>query len=83
MRKPWVRSLSVICGGSGGRRWDSVGGWTSVEREGTEIGLGVGEGGVEIDEERNPMVIGVAGFLEDPTVIGVNALVEAMFGTAR
>lgn len=83
MRRPWVRSLSVICGGRGGRKWDSVGGWTSVEREGTEIGLGAGEGVVGIDEGRNPMAIGVAGFLEDPTVMGVDALVETMFGIAR
>ena len=59
-----------------------MGGWTSVEREGTEIGLGVGEGR-GIDEERDPMLMGVAGLLEDPTAIGVDTLVETMFGMTR
>lgn len=63
--------------------WDSAGRCTSVEREGTEIGTGVGEEGVRIDEEREPMLIGVAGFLENPTVMGVELLVEAMLGMAR
>ena len=43
----------------------------------------MGESGVGIDEERDPMLIGVAGFLEDPTVMGVETLVETMLGIAR
>jgi len=53
-----------------------------VERDGMGMGLGVGEG-AGIDEEREPMLIGVAGFLEDPTAIGVDTLVKTMFGMAR
>ena len=60
-----------------------MGGWTFVECGGMEVDLGVGEGGVGIDEERDPILIGVAGFLENPTVMGVGALVERMFGMAR
>lgn len=61
----------------------SLKGWTSVEREGTDIGLGAGEGGIGMDEERDPMLIGVAGLLEDPTVIGVETLFETTFGITR
>ena len=50
--------------------------------EGTEIGLGVGEG-VGIGEERKPILTGVAGFLEELTVMGVDTLVDTMFGMAR
>lgn len=64
-------------------RWDSVERCTLLEREGAEIGLGVGEGGIRIDEERDPILIGVAGFLEDPTLMGVEALVETMLGMTR
>ena len=64
-------------------RWDSVGRCISVEREDTEIGLGVGEGGIKTDDERDPMLMGVAGFLEDPTLMGVETLVETMLGMAR
>ena len=63
--------------------WDSVGRCTSIEREGTETGLGAGEGGMKIEEERDPILIGVAGFLEDPTLMGVETLVETMLGMAR
>lgn len=62
---------------------NSVGGWTSAEREDTGIGLGVGEDGVGMDEERDPMLIGVAGFLEDPIVMGVETLLETTLGMAR
>jgi hypothetical protein len=80
---PRAVSLSVVRVGSSMRgRLDSVGGWTSVEREGTEIGLGVGEGR-GMDEERDLMLMGVAGLLEDPTAIGVDTLVETMFGMTR
>jgi len=82
VRKPRARSLPVVCGGSSVREWGSVGGWTFVEREGVGIGFGVGEGG-GMDEEREPMLIGVAGFLEDPTAMGVCALDMTMFGMAR
>lgn len=81
--KPWERSLSAVCRGINARRWDSVDEWIPVEREGTEMGVGVSEGGVGIDEERDPMLIGVAGFLEDPTAMGVETLVETMLGIAR
>ena len=47
-----------------------------------EIGLGVGEG-AGMDEEREPMLIGVAGFLEVPIVMGVGTLDRTMFGMAR
>jgi hypothetical protein len=47
------------------------------------VGVGEGEGGMGIDEERDPMVIGVAGFLEDPTVMGVETLFGTTFGMAR
>ena len=63
--------------------WDSAVRCTSAEREGTETGLGVGEGGIKIEEERDPILIGVAGFLEDPTLMGVETLVETMLGMAR
>jgi hypothetical protein len=80
---PRAVSLSVVRVGSSMRgRSDSVGGWTSVEREGTKIGLGVGEGR-GMDEERDPMLMGVAGLLEDPTAIGVDTLVKTMFGMTR
>lgn len=61
-------------------------GWDSAARrtsEGTEIGVGVGEEGVRMDEEREPMLIGVAGFLENPTIMGAEPLVEVMLGMAR
>lgn len=64
-------------------RWDSVGRCTSVERGGTKIGLGVGEEGIRTDEERDPILMGVAGFLEDPTLMGVETLVETTLGMAR
>ena len=82
MRKPRDRSLLEVCGGSSACRWGSVGGWTLVERDGVGMGLGKGEGG-GIDEEREPMLMGVAGFLEDPTVMGVGALDRTMFGITR
>lgn len=53
--------------------WDSLGL--------AEIGLG--GGGIGIAEERNPILIGAPGFLEVPTVTGVDALVETMFGITR
>ena len=53
-----------------------------MKREGTEIGLGVGEG-VGIGEERKPILTGVAGFLEELTVMGVDTLVDTMLGMAR
>ena len=65
------------------RRWDSMGRCGSIAREGTEISLGVGERGVGIDEERDPMLIGVAGFLKVPTVMGVETLVEMTLGMGR
>lgn len=46
------------------------------------MGLGVDDG-VRMDEEREPILMGVAGFLEDPKVMGFAALVETMFGMAR
>ena len=82
MCKPRVRSLLGTCGGSGARRCGSVGGWTPMGREGMGIGLGVGEGG-GIDEEREPILMGVAGFLEGPTMMGVGTLVRTMFGMPR
>lgn len=54
-----------------------------IEREGVEIGLGVDEDGVGTDEERDPILIGVAGFLEIPIAIGVDTLADTVFGTAR
>ena len=63
-------------------RLDSVGGWTSAGREDADIGLGV-EDGVRMGDERDPMLIGVAGFLEDPIVMGVGALLETTLGMAR
>ena len=54
-----------------------------MEREGAEIALGVGEGGMGMDEERDPTVMGVGGFLEDPTAIGVETLAVTTFGIAR
>ena len=53
-----------------------------MEREGMGIGLGVCDG-AGIEEEREPMLIGVAGFLEDPTAMGVGALVRTIFGITR
>lgn len=78
-----VTSLSEVTGCRGVDSWDSVGGWVLAECEGTEMGLGDGEGGIGIDEERDPMLIGVAGFLEVPTVMGVDPLTETMFGITR
>ena len=46
------------------------------------MSFGVGEG-AGIDEERELMLMGVAGFLEDPTVMGVDTLANTMFGMAR
>ena len=84
MYKPWDSSLPVICEWSSACACDPVGGWTSVEREGMEIALGAGVGeGARVDVGRGPMLRGVAGLLEDPTVMGVDALVETMFGMAR
>ena len=82
MCKPRVGSSLVVRGGSGVRRWGSVGIWTLVEREGVGMVLDVGEG-AGMDEDREPMLIGVAGFLEVPTVIGVGTLDRTMFGMAR
>lgn len=64
-------------------RWDSAGRCTSAERGGTEIGLGVGEEGTRTDEERDPILMGVAGFLEDPTLMDVETLVETTLGMTR
>ena len=36
-----------------------------------------------IGEERKPILTGVTGFLEEPTVMGVDTLVDTMFGMAR
>ena len=47
------------------------------------MGVGVGEGGIWIDEERDPMLMGVAGFLEVPTEMGVETLTVMIFGIAR
>jgi len=77
--KPRVRSPPGVCGGSGTRRWGSAGGWILVKREGVGIEVGVGEGG-GMEEDREPMLIGVAGFLEDPTVMGVGVPGRTMFG---
>jgi hypothetical protein len=60
-----------------------VGGCTSVERESTEVGLGVDDEGGRMDEERDPILMGVAGLLEGPTLMGVEALVETMLGMPR
>lgn len=76
MCKPWIRSLSIVCEEGKAPRWGSV------ERDDTEIGLGVGEG-ARIDEEREPILIGVAGFLEGLMAMGVDTLVDTMFGMAR
>ena len=42
----------------------------------------MGEGLIGTDEERDPMLIGVAGFLENPAEIGVGTLAVTMFGIA-
>jgi hypothetical protein len=65
------------------RGWSSVGRWAVVGREEAEKGRGVGVGGIGTDEERNPILIGVGGFLEDPTEMGVETLAVTMFGIAR
>ena len=62
--------------------WDSVGSCTSVVRGGTKTGLGVEEC-IRTDEERDPILMGVAGFLEDPILMGVETLVGTMLGMAR
>lgn len=52
-------------------------------REGADKGLGVGVDGIGTDEERDPILIGVGGFLEDPIEMGVETLAVTMFGIAR
>ena len=74
-------SLEAVSRGSG-CRWECMEG---LGKEGTEIGLGVGVGvdSTAMDEERDPILIGVASLLEDPTIMGVDTLAERMLGITR
>ena len=60
-----------------------MGSWAFVGRKGADKGLSVGVGGIGTEEERDPILTGVGGFLEVPTEMGVETLAVTMFGIAR